>query len=192
MSENLPEIVNPPNFPTITGWASYEEVLDGAPVFLCRNNVATGVWRVVEGTGVSRDAQRAIVLGSEYTWEKTAYCQNVSLLWRTNFDTESAVSFSGSVLCCGQPSHATAKAVLFQNFEAPMTEVMITQDHDPELRGDSRLTFKGGFLLPEEIRRSDIIMNSRPGAEVFKSLGSRAQGFSQGDEEVGKRSISGP
>ncbi|KAI9781204.1 MAG: hypothetical protein M1816_002464 [Peltula sp. TS41687] len=157
-NENLPYITTPPKTPTISGWGAYTSVLDGEPLFVCRLDVQTGNWRNIEGQGISSAAQAAIAAGSEYTWDRAAFSQNASLLWRTNHDQHRATGFSGSVLCLGHLTDSTAEAVLFQNYEAPLREVHVELDHRTHLPETWNVSFKGGFLLPEEIRASEIIM----------------------------------
>lgn len=60
----------------------------------------------------------------------------------------SVAGHSGSVLCVGQPS--AGQPLLFQNFE----------------QGFKGLILKGGFILPEEIRRSDILLGSQDASSV--------------------------
>lgn len=81
---SLPRIASPPDPLFVDGWASYPDVLDGGQVFLCRMNVQTRGCRVLEGHGLSIDAQAALILGSEYTWDRVSRSQNVALLWRTD------------------------------------------------------------------------------------------------------------
>lgn len=112
----------------------------------------TGVWRTLEGQGTSSAAQAAVVAGTEYSWDRAAFTQNASILWRTNHDRDSAQGFSGSVLCVGKTTDPTAKAAVFQNFESPIKQWQVTEDFDAWSS-----TFKGGFLLPEEIRQSIVL-----------------------------------
>jgi hypothetical protein len=149
-------ITNPPGFPALTGWGPYEEALDGGPLFICRLNATTSVWRCLDGRGVSPEAHDAIALGSEYTWQKTATARNVALLWRSDYDHERAQGFSGSVLCLGRRTDPTARALLFQNYETPIRPEQVALDYDGEVTDDWNPTIKAGFLLPKEIRESTI------------------------------------
>lgn len=163
-------------------------MLDGAPIFVCRMNVLVNKWRVAEGQGMSQAAQAAVVMGSEYSWDRETRSHNCSLLWRTNQDCDSMEGFSGSVLCLGRPTDVSAKAVLFQNFEAPIRPDQVLLDHRPTLDPAFRTTFKGGFLLPEEIRRSEIQMVPPTFAAPFISLTSRK--WTSPDRS--QRSVTGP
>lgn len=97
--DNLPELVNYPNSPLLTGWGSYASVLDGASVFVYRIKVATRRWRQLTGSGVSRPTQVAIAAGAEHSWESAAVALGTSLLWRTSLNADTAQDYSGSVLC---------------------------------------------------------------------------------------------
>ena len=66
---------------------------------------------------MSKEVQRVVVAGTEYLWDRIAFSQTASLLWRTEQISDAAESFSGSVLCLGRPTDQVVKAVLFQNFE---------------------------------------------------------------------------
>ena len=128
---------------------------------------------------MSTQEQKALIAGTEYTWILRAIPRNISLLWQTNYDADSAGGFSGSVLCLGQKTNSTAKAVVFQNYESPL-----------KLKGISlpkHAVVKGGFLLPAEIRRASIDMALGPQSQNFLSA--------QGRNKVsagGKRNISAP
>ncbi|KAJ5193414.1 hypothetical protein N7449_009556 [Penicillium cf. viridicatum] len=148
---NLPQLTNPPYTPRVTEWGPYEEALQGRPVFVHRYNIATGSSFTYQGHGVTAQAHQCIIHGTQYSWDARAF--GTALLWRTLRDTDSVRGASGSVLCLGEPQHETARALLFQNFEGPLTAseyVHIDENEDAP-------SFKGGFLLPEEIRRSQII-----------------------------------
>ncbi len=148
--DNLPELVNSPNGPLLTGWGSYASVLDGGSVFVYRVNVATRRWRHLTGSGVSRPTQVAIAAGAQHSWESAAVAPGTSLLWRTAYNADTAQGYSGSVLCLGKPTDPTALAVVFQNFESALKQ---------EGEKDEKVMwFKAGFLLPAEIREAAIQM----------------------------------
>jgi hypothetical protein len=113
---DLPELSSPPGLPTINRWGEYSDVLDGGPVFVSRINACTGIWRQLHGTGVSKEAQRAVVAGTEYLWDRIACFQTASLLWRTEQISDTAGSFSGSVLCLGRPTDQVVTVVETPNF----------------------------------------------------------------------------
>jgi hypothetical protein len=79
--------------------------------------------------------------------------ESVALLWRTTkdgtFNIYDASGFSGTVLCLGNPSNKTTKAVLFQNFQQSASRPMTGTDLPHQW-------IKGGFLLPAEILQSTI------------------------------------
>ncbi|KAI3141939.1 hypothetical protein CBS147326_2026 [Penicillium roqueforti] len=160
---NLPQLTNPPNTPRVTEWGPYEAALQGRPVFVHRYNIATGSLFTYQGHGVTTQAQQCIIHGTQYSWDARAF--GTALLWRTLRDTDSVQGTSSSVLCLGEPQHKTARALLFQNFEAPLTaseSVHIDENEEGPV-------FKGGFLLPEEIRRSHIITVGEIYPEDFRT-----------------------
>lgn len=134
-------MVSPAGSPRITGWGAYEEVLRGDPIFVYQNNISTGN---VRSCG-------AIAQGTQYTWDHRHPAYSTALLWKT-IDGDNAPDASGSVLCLGRPGDSQARAVLFQNFEG---QVVKSED----ARGPDGATLKGGFLLSEEIRQSEILMS---------------------------------
>lgn len=149
----MPRLTNPPGTPRITGWGSYEEALQGRPVFVSRYNAESGSRHTNEGHGVTAQVQQAIIHGTQYTWDDGTQTQGTALLWRTVGDTDSIEGASGSVLCLGKPEDETARALLFQNFQGPLMSIGKEDDNRQEIYA----RFKGGFLLPEEIRYSQII-----------------------------------
>lgn len=87
------------------------------------------------------------------------------MLWRTTRDTDSVQGASGSVLCLGEPHHETARALLFQNFEGSLT----ASEHVKIADNEDAPKFKGGFLLPEEIRQARIITVESSFSNVFRT-----------------------
>lgn len=159
-------------------------------MFTCRHNVMTGCWRTLAGRGISTNAQRAIVEGTEFTSNKDAYAQNSAILWRSELDHDTARAFSGSVLCSGLPSDTTARAVVFQNYEAALKDECTLNDHQVGLTGvTNQATFKGGFILPDEITSSEIVMSCEKGPKPFNSI----QKAFKTDKHLAKsRATSGP
>ncbi|KAI9791314.1 MAG: hypothetical protein M1816_004095 [Peltula sp. TS41687] len=145
-SPNLPFISNPPGYPVITGWASYEKALEGGPLYVCR--FKADHWRYAEDESITPSAQRAIAEGSEHFWDAEGSSTNMSLLWRTNYDEDRAVGSSGSVLCYGKTTDKTALALVFQNYESPLKPAFVDSDRRPTvpMGGEYNPTFKGGFL----------------------------------------------
>lgn len=185
--ENLPELVNPPRTPRIVGWGSYEAVLQGSRVFLIRHNIDTGNFHTYPGQGISMKAREAITHGTQYSWDLKTRAVSTALLWRTDCDGDSVEGASGSILCLGQVTDPTAQAVLFQNFEGPLEHSHTMEDYRPMRDSDrkTRATFKGGFLLPAEIRKSDIRTADGPQGQQFNSV-------NQGNRElmdIGRRNV---
>lgn len=108
-------------------------------------------------------AQQSIVHGTQYSWDEKARAQGTALLWRTIRDTDGVEGASGSVLCLGNPQDRTARALLFQNFQGRLMANENVKIGDNE----DRPTFKGGFLLPSEIRNSQIVTAKSAQPEKF-------------------------
>lgn len=168
--DSLPELVNAPSGPLLTGWGSYASVLDEGSVFVYRINMAPGRWRNLTGSGVSRSTQVAIAAGAEYSWDRAAVTPGISLMWRSLANADTAQGYSGSVLCLGKPTDATALAVVFQNFETPLKPQHDSRNRKDELKGQRFLWFKAGFLLSAEIREAEIQMRYESAIIEPKSL----------------------
>jgi hypothetical protein len=147
---------SPPGYPAVSGWGSYREVMDGAPVFVTAMNARTERFWAKEGTGMSGDGQEAVILGAEYFWDEQALSQSAALLWRTGYDSEDVRGWSGSILCQGKTTDAEVRAVILQNFEASLTAQVAEVDGRTLVPQDYCPMYKGGFLLPQEIRDSTI------------------------------------
>ncbi|KAF3022348.1 hypothetical protein E8E15_009193 [Penicillium rubens] len=158
-SKSLPSIISPDGTPRVVGWGSYRNVLDGHPLFVMGLNVMTGNLIRRTSFGVSGRAQQALAEGSEYLWDKETLSQSVSILWRTEYDGDSPTDLSSATLCLGQISDRTCLAVCFQNFEFPLySRAFLEEDHiDTPLKKVARPRMKGGFLLPSEVQRAEII-----------------------------------
>ena len=88
--------------------------------FVIGLNIATGNLVKGSGYGVSEIAQRALVEGSQYLWDREVLSQSVSILWRTENDEDPLGGLSGMALCLGQIFDKTCHAVYFQDFETPL------------------------------------------------------------------------
>jgi len=150
-------VVSPDHTPRVVGWGSYKDVLDGHPVFVVGLNIRTGVLTQRSGYGVSARAQRALIEGSQYMWDKELLSQSVSILWRTEFDDDSLAGLSGSALCLGQITDKTCLAVCFQNFQTPLYSRAYLADHRGLSEGSKNPMAKGGFLLPADVREAQIL-----------------------------------
>lgn len=106
----------------------------------------------------------ALATGSEYFWDRKSMCpQSTALLWRTEFNPDRpAQTGSGSVLCLGKVTDPTAQAVVFQNFEVAIkTRLQVDQAQIGKPQQDrhpNTTRFQAGYLLPEDIRHSEIQM----------------------------------
>lgn len=74
----------------------------------------------------------------------------------TQFNVDTAQSYSGSVLCLGKPTDPTAHAVVFQNFKTPLKPQHGPSNQKEEVKNENFWWFKAGFLSPVEIREAAI------------------------------------
>jgi hypothetical protein len=155
MDDDLPQVVSPPGYPTVSGWASYSAALAGSDVYATRMNTLSGNWLLLEGAVDPNATRNATVVGTQYLWDRTAHSQTVSLLWKAKVPSDSALGWSGSVLCLGRPTDESSRAVVFQNFE-----VCCTTNVHPVSGPKNAELVKGGFLLPESIRSSKIVTSN--------------------------------
>ncbi|KAB8259788.1 hypothetical protein BDV32DRAFT_149988 [Aspergillus pseudonomiae] len=147
----LPDLVSPPGYPSITGWADYSAALDGQEVYVVCHQTNVGRWRMIKGNLDSTLFTRAAVLGTGYTWNREDKSQNAFLLWHTGAEYAPADGWPGAPLCLGRPSDTAAKAVVFQNFQRPC--LLVSQ---PEVEKQDAM-IKAGFLLPQDIKNSTIL-----------------------------------
>lgn len=175
-SAGLPETISPNGTPSVTGWGSYKDFLDGKPVFVTGFNITTKNQIRKSGTGLSKKAQIALAAGSQYLWDQQTFSQNVSLLWRTEEEHESLQGLSGTAVCLGEVGDRTCSAVCFQNFESPLySSELLKDNHCGPPKKDPRIfRIKGGFLLPDEILKTKILcgppdITSMPGTYPRKS-----------------------
>ncbi|PGH11338.1 hypothetical protein AJ79_04954 [Helicocarpus griseus UAMH5409] len=163
-AEQLPEIISPPGMGRVTGWASYEDALDGKPVFLMRCNTVAPSGREypsLEGMAVNNATRQAIIDGAEYYWLGKSY--TACIIWRAlPEDFKTAEWYSGAVLCLGERTDPEVQAVVFQNFQSHMWAKHIQGERLPRLPECDLNSFKAGFMLPSEIRESEIIMGTAP------------------------------
>ncbi|KAL1970153.1 hypothetical protein VTN77DRAFT_6558 [Rasamsonia byssochlamydoides] len=181
----LPEVSSPPGYPRITEWASYSEALSGSRVYAVRLNASAGVWRVIDGTLDTSALRNATVCGTQYMWDTTYHTQNACILWRTSEPASPADSWSGSVLCLGKPSDPTSQAIMFQNFQIPCT----LHETDPRTAKQKAGIIKGDFVLPSEIRASEILTGE--GTDTWDNFNSAPMRFRDVPSEE-RRSVSSP
>lgn len=185
---NLPRITSPPGVGMVTGWADYIDALEGKPVFTTTSDVSINQERRVEGQIATNSTKQAMIEGAEYVWESSAI--TASLLWRTiGKDNQPVDKFSGPVLCLGRPTDENVKAVVFQNYVTPVKEWQI-RGEDP-LSSTFNPTMKAGFLLPSEIRESEIICEPKQSQERgLNSLPKRGENPPCGSHE--RKFFTGP
>jgi hypothetical protein len=123
---------------------------------------------------VTGSAREALVVGMDYFWETRHVKVKRALIWRTETDDHSVGGVSGPTLCLGVPSALTCKPVLFQNYETGFQQdkFWAMDGFRSQITGVlGKATFKGGFLLPADIRTAEIITD---------------------DDSPRRRSVSGP
>ncbi|KAK2781397.1 hypothetical protein FQN53_000588 [Emmonsiellopsis sp. PD_33] len=145
----LPDIESPMDYPTVEEWAKYSEIRDGARLYAVRMSPSTDKWGIIKGPKGTSAVRRSVLLGSQYSWDQASLSQSIALLWRSKDDVDQASGWSGSLLCFGEPSAQSAKAVVFQNFQTGLRQY----DLDG---GREMAVVKGGFFLPREITQSTI------------------------------------
>ncbi|KAJ7705384.1 hypothetical protein B0H17DRAFT_1037822 [Mycena rosella] len=114
----------------------------------CASGWKTG--RLVLGS-----SKQALISGADYFFEGEHLAR--SLIWRTDMDD---MGMSGSVLCLGNPTDSQAQALVFQNFQTPVSNIIYAAraEGTERYKGYSQLvTFKGGFFLPEEMLDHGVI-----------------------------------
>ena len=149
----LPDVKGPPEYPPITGWADYSAALEQQNTYVaCHQTSDQWKGECIDGVVGETLFKKAAVLGTGYTWNKQERTQNAFILWHTGGSPSPTNDWPGSPLCLGHPSEATSKAVVFQNFQ----RMCLTGDRWG-IDGDERVLIKAGFVLPVEIRASDIL-----------------------------------
>lgn len=74
-------------------WASYEEALDGEPVFATAFNVQYERWDILAGRVASKDVQKTVVKGMDYHWDRNTRSSSAGLLWRTSCSAQERCSY---------------------------------------------------------------------------------------------------
>lgn len=143
-------MISPSNVGIIDGWASYEDVLDGQPIFMTKFDVLKDKTKDMCGTIATEATKRAVVQGADYFW--TGRAVSASLLWRTERDYESVRGWSGSVLCLGKPKDPKVKAVVFQNYERQIKTSQLQGErklYEPSIH-DNQRWFSSSGRDPEQ------------------------------------------
>jgi len=160
--------------PTINGWASNKEVLEGGQIFTCKVKMTDPRIQSsheTRGEVVSADLGGCIVDGLEYFWGKSKEnigLESCSVLWRTvnNDAVEVVQNDIYTVLCLGNPTGRFVKAVVIQDYEvrSELSETVRYDHHDDVLQRKSKEypfchpIMRGGFLLPQDVRKSGILL----------------------------------
>ncbi|KAJ5261447.1 hypothetical protein N7478_012042 [Penicillium angulare] len=156
--DRLPNILNPPGTPKITGWGSYRDALDGHFAF-AMDLSAWGKYPEEENHHETVGCERVVVEGVEYLWDRNSRTQSAALLWRAVHDEADEEGLSRSVLCLGQPNDDYCRAVALKHFETPICHQHLMCDRIS--RNDVICcSLKGGFLLPPELGETEIVCDS--------------------------------
>lgn len=143
-------------------------------------NTVVGKWLHLEGTVDPNAIRNATVIGTQYIWDRSARSQTASLLWTTKEPFTPANGWSGSVLCLGRPTDESSRALVFQNYQ-----VACTTHVDPESGQRREAIVKAGFLLPESIRSSEIVIsNDQHGERHSDTYPRRSRGRAGSDRRV--------
>ncbi|KAJ5736656.1 uncharacterized protein N7483_001781 [Penicillium malachiteum] len=154
--DHLPTISNPPRAPKIIDWGDYREALDGHFALAMDMNVRPNCPTEENRFDVFGSMQKVVVEGTEYLWDRRSRTQSAALLWRAMHDGTEMEGLSGSILCLGELTDDDCRAVALKHFEIPICPQHFVCDHSA--RGDvSWSSLKGGFLLPAEIRKAQIL-----------------------------------
>ncbi|KAJ6448918.1 hypothetical protein C8R45DRAFT_1045655 [Mycena sanguinolenta] len=126
------------------------------PAFLWQHNSLLRKRRQWRLGRVACEATKAVLIcGADYLFE-AEHVQR-SLIWRTERDDLSLAGSSGSVLCLGRPEDSQAQAIVFQNFETPISPKQLKTTRETYAGIPEGFTYKGGFFLPSEILNESII-----------------------------------
>lgn len=140
--KDLPDVVPPPGVKILPRWANLAGDLSGIPMFTCALSYGRSMTK--EGQFLDEKTRTAIIEASGYYWDKQTFSQSASILWRTEEEPTFVGGYSGSVLCTGKPDKG-GKPLAFQNFQQDFHGLVI----------------KGGFVLPEEVRESEILLGDQ-------------------------------
>ena len=163
--DHLPKISQPPRAPKIVGWGDYRAALDGQFAFAMVLNALPEHSTDESRRDMFGSMQKVIVEGTEYLWDRKSRTQSAALIWRCMHDGSEMEGLSGSVLCLGQRGDSECRAVLFKNFETPICSQHFECNH--AARGDvSWSAFKGGFVLPDEVRSAQILCEGEESAAI--------------------------
>ncbi|KAJ7165572.1 hypothetical protein C8R43DRAFT_1164979 [Mycena crocata] len=108
---------------------------------------------------VGPESSKAVLInGVDYLFEGE-HLQR-SLIWRSEREDLSVVGMSGSALCLGNLADTQVQALLFQNFETPMSQSIYAAAKSAmevnRILGPL-VTYKGGFFLPEDVLHHGVI-----------------------------------
>ncbi|CAG8026734.1 unnamed protein product [Penicillium olsonii] len=191
-AKGLPEMEAPSRTACVVGWGSYEDVQAEEPIFMTALNVQNGNPIHRAGHGVSAtDNKVALHEGAQHLWGNQNLTQNISILWRTEREHDSLEGFSGSVLCLGKREDKTCLAVCFQNFQFSMiSKKKLLTEHRPASVVDDMREYalvRGSFLLPEEIRTSEILCHPSATSQTASTFPAKSD-----RQGILRRSLSSP
>ncbi|KAK2874954.1 hypothetical protein FQN49_001928 [Arthroderma sp. PD_2] len=139
-------------------WAEYQDAFDNAgSVFVCKFNADTGLGHMRRGHIVSEEVQKAVIEGSEYLWDLDTMSSSAAIIWRTIPTRNGVEGWSGSALCLGKALDRLVKVVAFQSFQLAIPKEVDKTGLYPK-GGVIFESYKGGYVLPQEVRESEIIV----------------------------------
>ncbi|KAJ5394289.1 uncharacterized protein N7487_011930 [Penicillium crustosum] len=173
---SLPDVVSPPGYPLVTGWANYSAALDGQNVYVVAQNTNTGGLRKSHGVIDSRHPSLGQVTpGTKSKIHATRFCYGIQMV-----SSPQRMELRAPPLCLGRPSDTTALAVVFQNFQQSCLLADITKYTNTtwRTRFETKYTLiKAGFILPLEVRDSTILSGEVPNSTIpFNTLPARNPG----------------
>ncbi|KAJ5110669.1 hypothetical protein N7532_001204 [Penicillium argentinense] len=156
--DRLPRVSNPPRAPKIIGWGEYRDALDGHSAFAMALSALTD------------EPQDPVETDSDMIY--SGQCKKPWWRERNTSGTASRArkmeGLSGSVLCLGQPTDLNCRAVLFKHFETPICPQHFEPTDTAALGDIAWSSFKGGFLLPWEIRNAEILCEGEEATAILE------------------------
>lgn len=162
LSLRSPMICNPLT-QNVGRWADLAATLATGIDILCIRHNSTGVWRHLLGRAMKEKTQMAIVAGMRHYWKQEGFKPTKAVL--ANFSAlRHCKTFSGSPVFTGSPGDESNEVLVFQNFQKPVFAWSINRLHG--LYYGLVAWYKGGFLLPEEILESEIVVELTPATHL--------------------------
>lgn len=135
-------------------WTNYEDALSGKPVFECMFKIGDQTWETTRERVTPENFHPAVIEGCQYLWDDTALLRGKALLWRT-VDEREIHEQPSNVLCLGKPYGGRVRPIAFHNYNH-ITQKWPGKSNLKKSKFDHYM--KVGLFLPEEIRKSDIVL----------------------------------